>query len=458
MGSRILRREHFQNVNRVIQRMKYAGGTFSGYKSVICATEITIIGHRCTYNRKIPKEDRVDVIEQWGPCKDVSNIRAFMGTVGVFRNYIKDYAKIGEPIQKLVHTNIPWEWGDEQNKAQDILKHMVRNSPALLPINYTLDSPVVLAIDTSWKAVGYYVYQEDPDDPIKKNYARFGSITLNEREARFSQPKRELYRLMHTLDTCKYWLLGVRKLVVETDAKYIKGMLMNPSLGPNATINRWIDTVLMYHFTLLHQPGKTFGPDSLSRRDRQPGDEIIPNPEEGLDNLSGTLEFLNLDPEDEPLDFESFKHDIDTRGGYIQILAHSIVDFKVELNCVCTESDIVKDSIGNWMKQGMINPAQVKYLAQLVNVEVIPNLEERFDPKKQVLYQEKHRTETVREQDERLFLIKKWLADPLALSEMTDKEYWKFAHHTGNFFLDKEGRLYRKNIDCAHQLVVDKEH
>ena len=40
--------EHFQDLNRVVQRMKYSGGTFSGYKSLLCAAEITVLGHRCT--------------------------------------------------------------------------------------------------------------------------------------------------------------------------------------------------------------------------------------------------------------------------------------------------------------------------------------------------------------------------------------------------------------------------
>ena len=40
--------EHLENVNRVLQRMKHVGGTFSGYKSVLCAEEITVVGHRCT--------------------------------------------------------------------------------------------------------------------------------------------------------------------------------------------------------------------------------------------------------------------------------------------------------------------------------------------------------------------------------------------------------------------------
>jgi len=121
-------------------------------------------------------------------------------------------------------------------------------------------------VDTSYIAVGYYIYQERIENPKEKIYTRFGSIPLNKREANFSQPKRELFGLMRALDACKHWLIGVRKLIVETDASYIKGMLENPDMMPNATINRWIDNIKLFHFTLRHKNGATFGPDGLSRR------------------------------------------------------------------------------------------------------------------------------------------------------------------------------------------------
>src|SRR5271156_4191715 len=47
--------EHFQNLNRDVQRMKYCGGTFSGPKTTLCAKEITVVGHRCTYDGRLPE-------------------------------------------------------------------------------------------------------------------------------------------------------------------------------------------------------------------------------------------------------------------------------------------------------------------------------------------------------------------------------------------------------------------
>ncbi|KZT63059.1 hypothetical protein DAEQUDRAFT_654414, partial [Daedalea quercina L-15889] len=57
--------EHFQNLNRIVTRMRYAGGTFSGVKSVLIAREIMVIGHRCTPEGRLPDESRVATIRNW---------------------------------------------------------------------------------------------------------------------------------------------------------------------------------------------------------------------------------------------------------------------------------------------------------------------------------------------------------------------------------------------------------
>jgi hypothetical protein len=46
----------------------------------------------------------------------------------------------------------------------------------------------------------------------------------------------------------------VKNLVVEVDAKYLKGMLNNPDIQPNATINQWIAGILIFDFKLVHVP------------------------------------------------------------------------------------------------------------------------------------------------------------------------------------------------------------
>jgi hypothetical protein len=46
----------------------------------------------------------------------------------------------------------------------------------------------------------------------------------------------------------------VKNLIIEVDTKYLKGMLNNPDIRPNATINRWIAGILLFDFKLVHVP------------------------------------------------------------------------------------------------------------------------------------------------------------------------------------------------------------
>jgi len=287
--------EHFQGLNRVVQRMKYSGGTFSGFKSLLCAPEITVLGHRCTYEGRLPDLKRVAVIVNWGPCTSLSDVRSFLGTIGVCRLFIRNFAHRAHHLTKLTKKDFPFEFGPEQIAAQEDLKKALLASPALRPLNYESEAPVILSVDTSYIAIGHILSQCDVSNPKVRYHARFGSITLNEREARFSQPKLELYGLYRSFRSLKLYLIGLRNLIVEVDAKYIKGMLSNPDIAPAASINRWIVAILTFHFTLVHVPGAFHGPDGLSRRIPQPGDE--PEPEDDfddwIDNLHGFMHMIN---------------------------------------------------------------------------------------------------------------------------------------------------------------------
>lgn len=441
--------EHFQNVNRVIQRMKYCGGTFSGYKTTLCAEEITVVGHRCTYEGRLPETDRVGVIDKWQACKSVSEVRMFLGTIGVCRVFIKDFARLAGPLNNLLRVKVPFEWTDEHDQSMQNLKDALKNAVPLGNIDYEGDGAVVLAVDTSYKAVGYYIYQEAADAKTKKVFVKFGSITLNDREARFSQPKRELFGLKRALEASEYLLIGCRKLIVETDAKYIHGMLNHPEMGPNATINRWIEKILMFHFEIRHVAGKTFGPDGLSRRDKQPGDEEYP-PDEDVGESNPPPELIMTEGSIEPVPFETFKDNIDTRGGYLQGLASSVDCFKQEKERAGEEFDHEKETLRIYFeKSGVRNNKSVQ---QLVQHLIVPTTETEVGA-----YEEGHRTRSGKLQDERLPILKDWLVNPLQLPSGYDERMLRsLMRAASHFFVTPEGKLYKKGVDSAHKLVVNK--
>jgi hypothetical protein len=60
--------EHFQGLNCVIQHVKYCSGTFSRYKSLLCAEEIMAVSHRCMLQGHLLDQMQVAKISKWGPC------------------------------------------------------------------------------------------------------------------------------------------------------------------------------------------------------------------------------------------------------------------------------------------------------------------------------------------------------------------------------------------------------
>jgi hypothetical protein len=173
------------------------------------------------------------------------------------------------------------------------LKSAIIESLAIRPINYESGQEVILAVDSSYIACGWILLQLDNEG--RRRPSRFGSITWNERESRYSQAKIELYGLFRALKAAKVWLIGLKTFTIELDAKYIKGMLRNPDIHPNAAVNRWITGISMFDFKLRHVPGeKHAGPDGLSRRPKAVGDESSAEEtseevEEWLDKVLGCM-------------------------------------------------------------------------------------------------------------------------------------------------------------------------
>jgi len=90
--------------------------------------------------------------------------------------------------------------------------------------------------------------------------------------------------------------MGAKTFHIEVDAQYIKGMLNEPDLQPNAAINRWIQGILMFDFTLIHVPGvRHKAADALSRRAIGEGEEIIPDDDSWLDDVLSTQGYLRRD-------------------------------------------------------------------------------------------------------------------------------------------------------------------
>src|SRR5262245_32729789 len=96
---------------------------------------------------------------KWTKCSNLTEVHAFLGTIGVSCIFIKDFAKKVHHLNKLTHTGIPFEFRPDQQKAMDNLKQSLLNSSTLSPIDYESSAPVILAVNTCNITIGYFLAQ-----------------------------------------------------------------------------------------------------------------------------------------------------------------------------------------------------------------------------------------------------------------------------------------------------------
>jgi len=193
--------EHCVDANQILHRLRHAGATVSASKLFLCVPEVLVVRHLCTYEGRIPDSSKVSKISNWPPCSTKTEVRGFLGTAGTVRNWIKNYALLSRLLTHLTRNNSPFIWSEEAQQAMDAIKNTIISSSAIRPINYTSQDEVILAVDSSHIACGWILSQV----VNKKRYpSRFGSITWNDRESRYSQAKLELYGLFVPFVLQKY--------------------------------------------------------------------------------------------------------------------------------------------------------------------------------------------------------------------------------------------------------------
>lgn len=287
--------EHAKHLNVVLHKMKKFGGTFSGGKLQIAVEEIEVVGYLCSAEGRKLTKDAIAKILKWPACRNPSETRGFLGTVGVARGWIHKYGEMSRPLVILTTLSTKdFEWTSEHDEAMERIKAAVASSGCIKPIDYTrLDSsPILVAIDSSWQGCGVSLSQMGPDR--KRYYARFLSFYFNSVQQRYSQPKLELYGVYVGLRALRYYIHGTR-FILEVDCTSLKQMINTPVL-PTAAESRWCWYIKMHDFEMRHVPGVHHRvPDGLSRRPPAPDDsDDDTDPEEWLDEKE-TLEQLSVE-------------------------------------------------------------------------------------------------------------------------------------------------------------------
>jgi len=223
----------------------------------------------------------------------------------------------------------------------------------------------------------------------------------------------------------------VKDLVVEVDAKYIKGMVNNPDIQPNAPINRWIAAILLFDFHLRHVPGHSHGPDGLSRRPHAPEDPADQDDyEEWIDNANAFL-FEHISSPEPPNTHNS---------------SAAPPVWLEQCNTFGIEALNAPSSFHHFLASSQSSRTSPHAVFTASNAEVAPT--------------QIPRSEKAKAKDLELSRIRETLEDPIGSvarrEGKEDEEHTRFMRKVVGFFLEN-GRLWKKDSRMKHKLVIEEE-
>ena len=76
-------------------------------------TEVSFLGHIVSKEGIRVDPKKIEVVVEWKPPKNVTEIRSFLGPVGYYRRFVKGFSMIAALMTRLLQKNVKYEWSEK---------------------------------------------------------------------------------------------------------------------------------------------------------------------------------------------------------------------------------------------------------------------------------------------------------------------------------------------------------
>uniref|UniRef100_A0A8C5MY14 ribonuclease H n=1 Tax=Leptobrachium leishanense TaxID=445787 RepID=A0A8C5MY14_9ANUR len=174
--------EHEQRLEKVLKRLHEEGLKLSLEKCQFCLPSVTYLGHVVSAEGVSTDPRKLEAVASWPRPRNVTELRSFLGFCSYYRRFVGGFAKIAQPLNKLLQKedteeghkvsdqnpdapgprkareSIQGEWTSQCEGAFLNLKESLTRAPVLAYADP--HKPYELHVDASREGLGGVLYQE----------------------------------------------------------------------------------------------------------------------------------------------------------------------------------------------------------------------------------------------------------------------------------------------------------
>jgi hypothetical protein len=247
--------DHLKHLSAVFDALRAALLFANMDKCIFCTKHVSFLGYVVTPQGIEVDSSKIAAIQEWPTPTTVTQIRSFLGPVGFYHGFVRDFSSIVAPLHELTKRDVPFTWSDSQEVAFRTLKDKLTHAPLLqLP-----DFNIVFELECDASGIGLGVVLLQEGKPVA-----YFSEKLSGASLKYSTYDKEFYALVRTLHTWQHYLWH-REFIIHYDHEALKHIRTQTNL--NHRHAKWVEFIESFLYIIKHKNGKdNVIVDALSRR------------------------------------------------------------------------------------------------------------------------------------------------------------------------------------------------
>lgn len=251
--------EHLIHLEKVFKRLREADVKLKPSKCHFVKSQVEYLGHIVSAEGVRPNPAKISAVKEFPVPKNVKDLRAFLGLCNYYRRFVKGFAQIASPLNKLTSKHAKFSWSPDCQTAFESLKQALTSAPILSYPDFRL--PFHLFVDASQTGIGLTLGQIIDGNERVIAYA---GRDLNPAERNYSATEREALAVIDGIKRFQPYLQG-QKFTIHTDHNALRWLMSLDD--PSGRLARWSLLIQQFDFDIIHRPGVVNGnADALSRR------------------------------------------------------------------------------------------------------------------------------------------------------------------------------------------------